>query len=577
MSRELIALLMEATVVASAAIAVVLLLRRPLRAGFGNGAAYLAWCLVPASLVATLLPAAVAPAAPARIAAAMGVAIAMPSAPQAAAFDPQPLLATLWALGLLAMAGRLLLQQRRFVAGLGPLQVRGDGLLQSRSVAGLPAVIGWRARIVLPDDFEQRYSPEQQRLVLCHEQVHQRRGDLAMNALVALLRALFWFNPLVHFAAGRFRHDQELACDAAVLARHPGQRRAYGDALLKTQLAERPLPVGCHWFGSHPLKERITMLKRPLPGKSRWFAGLVLVLSLTLAGAWTAWAAQPARVQDGAAGGDLALTLKVRIDGQGEQVETLNVQGGKPHTFDFSQDGQAWRIVLTLTPRDDGTIYADAVISRDGVTQGQPKLVFKPASAAVIHIGKEGPDAGGQGIHLSIEADAVVVSGSAVSPREAARRVAANAGLTLANPQALGETPRVDFRFNDIPAQAALQIIASEAGRSLRIEGDQVYFDLAQGVAGSPPDYPAASLAAREGGTVMLRVRVGTAGQVLESEYLADKSTLPAGSPLVASTLEASRAWKFNPRVEDGQPVEGWVLVPVTFDPAKSNGEPAPR
>ena len=316
------------------------------------------------------------------------------------------------------------------------------------------------------------------------------------------------------------------------------------------------------------------MRKRPLPGKSRWFAGLVLVLALTVAGAWTAWAAQPARL-DAGAGGDLALTLKVSIDGQGEQVETLNVQGGKPHTFDFRQDGQAWRVTLTLTTRDDGTIFADALISRGGVTQGQPKLVFKPAAAAVIHIGKEGPDSGGEGIRLEIMADEVVLEGSNVSPREAARRVAAKAGLTLANPQALGESPLVSFRFDGVPAEAALQIIASEAGRTPRIEGDQVHFDLAKGVAGSPPSYPAASLAARESGTVMLRVRVGLRGEVLESEYVADKSTLPESSPLVASTLAASRAWTVNPRIEDGKPVEGWVLVPVKFDPEGPTGEPS--
>ena len=584
MSRELFTLLLETTWVASAAIAAVLLMRRPLRAGFGTTAVYLAWCLVPAALVATLLPAAIVPAAPARLAAAMGEAMALPTAAQAPMFDPHPLLAGLWALGLAAMAWRMALQQRRFVSGLGPLRLRDDGLLQSRSVAGLPAVIGWRARIVLPDDFEQRYSAEQQRLVLCHEQVHQQRGDLAMNALATLLRTVFWFNPLVHVAASRFRHDQELACDAAVLAKHPGQRRAYGDALLKTQLAERPLPVGCHWFGSHPMKERITMLKRPLPGKTRWFAGLALVLSLTFAGAWTAWAAQPARSAAGATapGGDLALTVKVRIDGRGERVETLDVFSGKPHTFDFTQDGQAWQVVLTLSPLDDGTIYANADIRRDGVTQAQPKLVFKPGTAAVMHFGEESSDDVEKGIRLSIEADAVVIEGETSTARQAALRLAAKDGLTLANPEMLDDRKSIRFQFNDIPVPVALQMIASESGRTLRIEGDQIHFDLADGVAGNPPAYPDASAAAGEGGMVMLRVRVGTQGQVLDSQYLADKSTVPedsplVASPLVASTLQASRSWKFNPRIEDGTAVEGWVDVPVRFDPPGAPANPTPR
>ena len=78
---------------------------------------------------------------------------------------------------------------------------------------------------------------------------------------------MFWFNPLVHLAAARFRFDQELACDAAVIARHPDSRRRYGAAMLKTQRAEFGLPMGCHWQSSHPLKERVAMLKQAPPSR----------------------------------------------------------------------------------------------------------------------------------------------------------------------------------------------------------------------------------------------------------------------------------------------------------------------
>ena len=57
-----------------------------------------------------------------------------------------------------------------------------------------------------------------------------------MNAVVALIQCLCWFNPLVHLAARWIRFDQELACDAAVIAERPGLRRPYAEALLKTQV-----------------------------------------------------------------------------------------------------------------------------------------------------------------------------------------------------------------------------------------------------------------------------------------------------------------------------------------------------
>ncbi|MFY2763608.1 M56 family metallopeptidase [Arenimonas sp. MALMAid1274] len=404
MSRDLLQLLIEGTLSTSAAIVLVLLLRQPLRAAFGAGAAYAAWSLVPVALLAVALPAAVVPVAPSAGIALPAIATIADTAAPAAAIDVRLAWLGLWALGALGMAAFLLRQQRRFTASLGALVTRSDGLLQSDSAAGLPAVIGWRARIVLPADFETRYDAAQQQLVLCHEQVHQRRGDLPVNAGVSLLRCLLWFNPLVHHAAERLRQDQELACDAAVLARFPRHRRAYGEALLKTQLADRPLPVGCHWFGSHPLKERIAMLKRPLPGRTRVFSGFMIVFALATAGGWSAWAAQPARaIVVAPAEGELGVTMTVRIDGQQERVQSLNLRAGEAHRFEFEQSGAAWVVELALTPREDGTVFADAEILRDGVSQGSPKLIFKPGEpGAAMSVGEQDAGGGFRGIALEL-------------------------------------------------------------------------------------------------------------------------------------------------------------------------------
>jgi TonB family protein len=149
--------------------------------------------------------------------------------------------------------------------------------------------------VVLPADFQQRYSAEEQALVLAHERLHLERGDIVAQGVATMLRCMFWFNPLVHYAAAAFRFDQELACDSDVLAKHPDSRRAYGEAMLKTQLADFGLPVGCHWQSSHPLKERISMLRKPLPGTLRRRTGLILVAAMVVSGSYAAWAAQPGK------------------------------------------------------------------------------------------------------------------------------------------------------------------------------------------------------------------------------------------------------------------------------------------
>ncbi|HET8818715.1 MAG TPA: TonB family protein [Xanthomonadaceae bacterium] len=292
-SAEVLGVLVESTVALSAAIALVLMVRRPLRRGFGATVGYAAWAVAPVAVIGVLLP---AMALPAIAAAEAGGAFARGAylSPAASVGAGGHWLVVAWLCGATAMAIRLGSQQRAFVRSLGELRPRQDGTLQATAVAGLPAVVGLlRPRTVLPADFHARYTPEQQDLLRRHERGHVERGDLWANALVAAVRCLCWFNPLVHVAARAFRHDQELACDQRVLAAIPGSRRAYGEAMFNTQLAAQPLPLGCHWGFGHPLKERIAMLKQPLPSHRRWIAGAALVTALTSFAGLAAWAAQP--------------------------------------------------------------------------------------------------------------------------------------------------------------------------------------------------------------------------------------------------------------------------------------------
>src|SRR3546814_2308116 len=120
------------------------------------------------------------------------------------------------------------------------LRVEGNGLLRAGSSTGLPAVVGLRARIVLPADFDVRYSADERALILAHERNHRARGDVAGNALIAALRCVYWFNPLLWIAADRFRRDPELACGANLFARPPPARRAYGAAMVKNQISAVP-------------------------------------------------------------------------------------------------------------------------------------------------------------------------------------------------------------------------------------------------------------------------------------------------------------------------------------------------
>lgn len=54
--------------------------------------------------------------------------------------------------------------------------------------------------------------------VLCHELAHIRRGDWAVALTANVLRAAYWFNPLLWVACRQLRHEGERACDDLVLA-----------------------------------------------------------------------------------------------------------------------------------------------------------------------------------------------------------------------------------------------------------------------------------------------------------------------------------------------------------------------
>lgn len=295
MSADLLALVVRATLAASAAIIVVLLVRQPLRAAFGAQIAYAFWLLVPFATLAIFMPArrifveepdAAIPAVVAPVEPVVANAPPMSDATSALqSLEVAPWLLALWALGVGMSVAALVIGQRRFIIN---------------AYSAGPAVVGvLRPRIVLPADFEQRFTAAERDLVLAHERSHLAAGDAQINALAALVQCLNWFNPLVHVARAALRVDQELACDARVMALHAHAKRTYAEAMLKTQLtAAHAVPLGCQWppLGAGPLKQRIAMLARPLPTRARLCAGALTCMLATFALAGAVWIAQPPRV-----------------------------------------------------------------------------------------------------------------------------------------------------------------------------------------------------------------------------------------------------------------------------------------
>lgn len=94
-----------------------------------------------------------------------------------------------------------------------------------------------RPRILVPDDFE-TWSAERQHAVLAHELAHIQRGDHFFQLLSRFACSLYWFNPLIWFAAKQLSRERELACDDVVL--RLGERPSdYAEHLLQVALQTR--------------------------------------------------------------------------------------------------------------------------------------------------------------------------------------------------------------------------------------------------------------------------------------------------------------------------------------------------
>ena len=199
-----------------------------------------------------------------------------------------PLLGGLWLAGAVLFLLFQLERYRRFCARLrrdARLSVAGPvRVIESRAAHGPLAFGIWRKYVAFPADFEARYDAEEQALALAHELTHHARGDLVANWVALVMLALHWFNPLAWRAFRAFRADQEMACDARVLAgRDQALRHAYGRAIVKSAHGGA-VSAACHLHTINELKGRLRMLSKERVSPGRRWGGLAGVSALALAG-----------------------------------------------------------------------------------------------------------------------------------------------------------------------------------------------------------------------------------------------------------------------------------------------------
>ncbi|PRC90901.1 M56 family metallopeptidase [Solimicrobium silvestre] len=386
MSNELIPTLIQTTIALTVALLLALLLRTVLRRQFGAPHGYAVWLLVPllplTCLLPLLIPRANLPLPALHLPAFTTNAIAL--APTST-IDTALLITALWIIGILFSLGLLYWRQMQFMRSLGRIEKIGD-IYTAQAHDICPALVGiLRPKIVVPGDFASRYTAIEQVLILAHERQHRQRGDNWANAMCALLQSVFWFHPLIHFCAARFRFDQELACDALVIRHHRNARKTYANAMLKTKSLQFDVPVACTWQSRHFLKERIMQINVNTPHSMKRHIGSALLITLITLGTCVTWAAQstPTKERD-KKGYDVTTTVTTE-DGKATN-STIHVLTGESFAL-VGGAADKWSGTVKLTAPNEKSVKFEVTLAQADKIIGHPILISHNDEIAKIEYG----------------------------------------------------------------------------------------------------------------------------------------------------------------------------------------------
>ncbi len=145
-----------------------------------------------------------------------------------------------------------------------------------------PMIFGLRHPIVLLPATD--YTDEELDLIFEHELTHYKHRDIYVNLLVLLVKAAYWFNPIVAFACKEVQEAAESYCDHSVLnQRDQSYRSFYGETII-TMIHKSQQPVllsSCFYSNKFNLKRRIiAIIDNRIPMRS---LGLLVTTLMTVA------------------------------------------------------------------------------------------------------------------------------------------------------------------------------------------------------------------------------------------------------------------------------------------------------
>ena len=369
-------------------------------------------------------------------------------------------------------------------------------------------------KVLLPADAAS-WSDDRIRIVLAHELAHVRRRDWLVQTAAELLRAVYWFNPLVWLAARRLRLESEQACDDVVLTLGV-EGVAYASELVdlaRAAASSRQLFMPAATIARPSSLERrvramlnATLNRDPITRSASIAAALVLaVVTVLVAGFGVS-----AQVQFGTVSG------------------TVTDQNARPING-------ATLVLANPVAQTKYEVKSDAAGHYEfvGVTSATYELTFQLPGMSTLK--REGLSvAGGQAVTLN----AVMQLGS------------------------LEETIRV------IPGGDNASRVRDYTGARATEKPDPCATSPSGGCVRPPtkikdvrPVYPLGS----NGGTVELIALIDANGRVTNLDVIGNRDGNATDPVLAESAVNAVSQWEFTPTHLDGQPIEVKMRVHVSF------------
>jgi TonB family protein len=470
-----------------------------------------------------------------------------------------------------------------------------------------PVVIGFlRPRVVLPSRIVREADLESLHAILAHELAHVARRDNLIGAVVAIVRALFWMDPLHHVALRHYLVQRERASDERALESGCGPEHLIEALRVCSSVAPPTAAAAC--MSSSQIPERIELIMSHAESRHRRIPEslirvAVVLTALTIAASAALLISPPAiaspllfdaspppsseaRVSafaEPAMSSDrnmIRVAVDVR-DASGAVILTPTIQTVPGVPFEVfsspSDDGVTIRIRGQVDAEYNGRV--DVSWLRDGRETRSESAVIVRRSRPSIARSPTAPEDTNRLVTLSLQ-NADLHEALRIFSQLTGKSITADPGLEGKVTIEVVDTPWLLAMVRALEP-LNLTVIRLPDGSSARVirrveppppppgvhrVGGNV--TAPRVVTRVEPVYPAEARRARIAGMVILEMVINEEGEVENARVL---KPLPFG--LDQTALDAVRQWKFEPGMIEGKPVKVLFNITINFRPSEESAD----